>query len=201
MRVAQYKLAMSVFVVPTVVLLGAMVLTKDPLGLRVGASLLVSPAWLWMTVRGLEDGVACLNAWVELSTLLFRQGQGLEARVKATAQEHSLPSPGTLKAEAPARYKTRRFWRYFSPRLRRKMEWGEVVHMGHVGYDYPTAVQEQQNLAYGKGASPEGSGSGATDTIPPPSRTRRHRGSRACTRTVFEGLDYSTTKRMLTANI
>ncbi|CAN0109392.1 unnamed protein product [Ectocarpus sp. 13 AM-2016] len=42
----------------------------------------------------------------------------------------------------------------------------QVVQMGHVGYDYPIAVQEQQNMAYGKGASPEGSGSGATDTTP-----------------------------------
>lgn len=53
-----------------------------------------------------------------------------------------------------------------SPRARvRRMD--QVVHMGHVGYDYPIAVQEQQNLAYGKGASPEGSGSGTTDTTPP----------------------------------
>lgn len=52
--------------------------------------------------------------------------RGLEARVKATAEEHSLPSPETLKADDPARYKTRRFWRYFRPKRGRKMEWGEV---------------------------------------------------------------------------
>lgn len=51
---------------------------------------------------------------------------GLEARVKSVAQTHDLPSPEKLKAEAPALYKTRRFWRYFSPKRRRKMEWGEV---------------------------------------------------------------------------
>ncbi|CBJ33748.1 expressed unknown protein [Ectocarpus siliculosus] len=49
-----------------------MTLTKGPLELRAGFSLLVSPAWLWMTVRWLEDGVACLNACVELSTLLIQ---------------------------------------------------------------------------------------------------------------------------------
>ena len=52
--------------------------------------------------------------------------KGLEARVKSAAEYHNLPSPETLKAEAPALYKTRRFWRYFSPKRRRKMEWGEV---------------------------------------------------------------------------
>lgn len=72
---AQYKLAMSVFVVPAVVALGGAVLSKGPLGLRAGVSCLVSPAWLWMTVRWLEDGVACLNACFELSTLLRRKGE------------------------------------------------------------------------------------------------------------------------------
>lgn len=60
------------------------------------------------------------------------------------------------------------FWRTNPPPPRacvRRMD--QVVHMGHVGYDYPIAVQEQQNLSYGKGASPEGSASGATDTITP----------------------------------
>lgn len=66
---------MSVFVVPTVVALGAGVLSKGPLGLKAAVSCLVSPAWLWMTVRWLEDGVACLNACVELSTLMRRKGE------------------------------------------------------------------------------------------------------------------------------
>lgn len=74
-QVAQHKLAMSVFVVPAVVALGAVVLSKGPLGLRAGLSCLMSPAWLWLTVRWLEDGVACLNACVELSTLLTRKGE------------------------------------------------------------------------------------------------------------------------------
>ena len=78
-KVAQYKLAMSVFVVPTVVAIGAGVLSKGPLGLRAAVSCLVSPAWLWMTVRWLEDGVACLNACVELSTLMRRKGEVREA--------------------------------------------------------------------------------------------------------------------------
>ncbi|CAN0138215.1 unnamed protein product, partial [Scytosiphon promiscuus] len=157
-----HKLAMSVFVVPAVVALGAVSLAKGPLGLRAGLSCLVSPAWLWLTVRWLEDGVACLNACVELSTLLTRKREaenlreirsGLEKRVKGTAEEHKLPSPETLKAEAPALYKTRRFWRYFSPKRRRKMEWGEVVHVGHVGYDYPIAVLEQRQMSQGSSGS------------------------------------------------
>ena len=50
----------------------------------------------------------------------------LEARVKVMAEEQKLPSPETLLADAPLFYKTRRFWRYFSPKRRRKTEWGEV---------------------------------------------------------------------------
>ena len=50
----------------------------------------------------------------------------LEARVKVMAEEQNLPSPETLLADAPLFYKTRRFWRYFSPKRRRKTEWGEV---------------------------------------------------------------------------
>lgn len=50
----------------------------------------------------------------------------LEARVKVMAVEQKLPSPETLLADAPLFYKTRRFWRYFSPKRRRKTEWGEV---------------------------------------------------------------------------
>eukprot|EP00752_Nemacystus_decipiens_P011720 g10401.t1 len=163
-EVAQHKLAMSVFVVPTVVGIGAGALSKGPLGLGAALSCLVSPAWLWMTVRWLEDGVACLNACVELSTLMRRKREaeelrevrrGLEARVKSAAEYHNLPSPETLRAEAPALYKTRRFWRYFSPKRRRKMEWGEVVHMGHVGYDYPNAVLEQHRSLQTKSPSKE----------------------------------------------
>ncbi|CAN0205105.1 unnamed protein product [Pylaiella littoralis] len=158
-EVTQHKLAMAVFVVPAVVALGASVLTRGPLGLRTGVSCFVSPAWLWMTVRWLEDGVACLNACVELLALLRRKGEaedlrevrrGLEVRVKATAEEHDLPSPETLKADAPALYKTRRFWRYFSPKRRRKMEWGEVVHMGHVSYDYPNTMLARVKTANDK---------------------------------------------------
>lgn len=50
----------------------------------------------------------------------------LEVRVKAMAEEQNLPSPESLLEDAPLFYKTRRFWRYFSPKRRRKTEWGEV---------------------------------------------------------------------------
>ncbi|CAN0554668.1 unnamed protein product [Laminaria digitata] len=74
---------MSVFVVPTVVAIGAGVLCKG-LGLGVALSFLLSPLWLWMTVRWLEDGVACLNACVELSTLLRRSKQVRWGNIKVT---------------------------------------------------------------------------------------------------------------------
>lgn len=58
---------------------------------------------------------------------MLREVRGnLEPRVRKMARENNVPSPDTLLAEAPEFYKTRRFWRYFSPKRRRKMVWGEV---------------------------------------------------------------------------
>lgn len=71
---------MSVVLVPTVVGLGTLALAKGPLGLSAAVSCMISPAWLWLTVRWLEDGVACLKACVELSTLLASKGEVREER-------------------------------------------------------------------------------------------------------------------------
>lgn len=68
----QYKLAISVGVVPAVVAVGAGTLSRG-LGLPAVASCIIAPMWLWMTVRWLEDGVACANACVELSKLLLHR--------------------------------------------------------------------------------------------------------------------------------
>lgn len=87
-KVSQYKLAMSVFVVPAVVAAGAGTLSWG-LRMHAAASCVISPMWLWMTVRWMEDGVACASACVELSRLLLR-------RDEVSASEGCAHKPGPL---------------------------------------------------------------------------------------------------------
>lgn len=42
------------------------------------------------------------------------------------AVENNMPTTEELLRDAPAHVKNRRFWHYFSPKRRRKIEWGEV---------------------------------------------------------------------------
>lgn len=65
------------------------------------------------------------NQYPQLNVL--RQDRGvLEARVLQMAAEHDMPTAAQLLDEAPPHIKNRRFWHYFSPKRRRKVEWGEV---------------------------------------------------------------------------
>ncbi|KAG5191185.1 acyltransferase [Tribonema minus] len=160
-EVAQYKLAVSVFVAPTLIF-GVAWGNKRLLapGLPMPALLGASAAWLWLTMRWIEDGMASANTLAAQLRLLLsparaaalrKQRSALLPQVQAAAEEYGLPTAEQLVANAPADCKKRTsFLSYFSLLRRRRREWGECAHYGITPVDYPEQMllrQSQRNPA------------------------------------------------------